>query len=160
MVAQSKPSLATEVRAGRRHPPSTPQEVAGQEGATPQRGDGRPRNTSLIARARPSNRLKSLKNTGAGEALRPKFLCRFFFVIPITYACGLIFVLDALLDVSLDTLSQLNLAHVPLETRFRPLRKPMKYGGNVCISKTALPPNTLAPTTSKDRTRSRSISLL
>jgi hypothetical protein len=33
-------------------------------------------------------------------------------------------------------------------------------GGNACISKTALPPNTLAPTTSRDRTRSQSFSLL
>jgi hypothetical protein len=32
--------------------------------------------------------------------------------------------------------------------------------GNACISKTALPPNTLAPTTSRDRTRSQSILLL
>ena len=33
-------------------------------------------------------------------------------------------------------------------------------GGNACISKTALPPNTLAPTRSRDRTRSQSILLL
>src|ERR1700738_1403215 len=33
-------------------------------------------------------------------------------------------------------------------------------GDNACISKTALPPNTLAATTSRDRTRSQSISLL
>jgi len=33
-------------------------------------------------------------------------------------------------------------------------------GGNARISKTALPPNTLAPTTSRDRTRSQSILLL
>jgi hypothetical protein len=33
-------------------------------------------------------------------------------------------------------------------------------GGNACISKTTLPPNVLAPTMSRDRTRSQSISLL
>jgi hypothetical protein len=33
-------------------------------------------------------------------------------------------------------------------------------GGNACISKTAHPPNTLAPTTSRERTRSQSILLL
>jgi predicted SnoaL-like aldol condensation-catalyzing enzyme len=33
-------------------------------------------------------------------------------------------------------------------------------GGNACISKTALTTNTLAPTTSRDRTRSQSFSLL
>lgn len=33
-------------------------------------------------------------------------------------------------------------------------------GGNACISKTALPPNTLTPTTSRDRARSQSILLL
>ena len=32
--------------------------------------------------------------------------------------------------------------------------------GNACISNTVLPPNTLAPTMSRDRTRSQSISLL
>jgi hypothetical protein len=36
----------------------------------------------------------------------------------------------------------------------------VKYGRHACISKTALPPNTLAPTTSRDRTRSQSFSLL
>ena len=60
------------------------------------------------------------ENIGAGEALRFRISVRFFFVIPITYACWSIYVLDALLDVSLDTLSRLNLAHVPFETRFRP----------------------------------------
>jgi hypothetical protein len=62
-----------------------------------------------------------------GEALRFRISVRFFFVIPITYTCWSIYVLDALLDVSLHTLSRLNLAHMPLETRFRPLRKPIKY---------------------------------
>jgi hypothetical protein len=64
------------------------------------------------------------RSDGAGEALRSKFFCRFSFTIPITYACWSIYVLDALLDVSLDTLSRLNLAHVPFETRFRPYGNP------------------------------------
>jgi hypothetical protein len=41
-----------------------------------------------------------------------------------------------------------------------PLWKSVKDWRNACISNTALPPNTLAPTTSRDRTRSQSISLL
>jgi hypothetical protein len=49
---------------------------------------------------------------------------------------------------------------VLLKSRFRLYGNPRSIGGNANISNTALPPNTLAPTTSKDRTRSRSISLL
>jgi hypothetical protein len=49
---------------------------------------------------------------------------------------------------------------VPLKTRFRAYGNPRSIGGSACISNTALPPNTLAPTTSSDRKHSQSISFL
>jgi hypothetical protein len=97
---------------------------------------------------------------GAGEALRLKIFNRFFLVKTTVYGSKLNFVLDALLDVSLDTRPPLNSARVPFRTRFRPYGNPSSIGGRACISNTALPPNTLAPTTSRDRTRSQSISSL
>jgi hypothetical protein len=87
-------------------------------------------------------------------------LDRFFLLIPITCACRAIFVLDALLDVSLDPPSPPNLARVPLKTRFRLYENPRSIAGNACINNTAHPPNTLAPTTSRDSTCSQSTSLL
>jgi hypothetical protein len=62
-----------------------------------------------------------------------------------------------MLDVLLDTRSPLNL---PPKIRLCPYGNASNIGGNTCISNTALPPNTLTPTTSRDRTRSQSISLL
>jgi hypothetical protein len=97
---------------------------------------------------------------GAGEARRFEFFDRFFLLIPITWACRAIFVLDALLDVSLDTPSPLNLARVPLRTRFRLYENPRNITGSACINNTAHPPKTLAPTTSRDSTCSQSTSLL
>ena len=67
--------------------------------------------------------------------------------------------LDVLLDVSLHTPLPLNWP-VSLKTRLRLYGNPRSIGGNACISNTALPPNALAPTTSSDRTRFQSISLL
>src|SRR5882757_6511359 len=67
-----------------------------------------------------------------------------------------IFVLDVLLDVSFDA----QLGSPATQTSFCHYGNPWRTGGNAIISKTALPPNTLAPTTSRDRTRSQSISLL
>jgi hypothetical protein len=55
----------------------------------------------------------------AGEALPLKIFSRFFLVEPIIYDTKLNFVLDALLDVSLDIRPPLNSARVPLKTRFR-----------------------------------------
>jgi hypothetical protein len=62
---------------------------------------------------------KSLKLLGAGEALRLKIFSQFFLVKPSIYVSKLNFVLDALLDVSLDTRPPLNSARVPFRTRFR-----------------------------------------
>jgi hypothetical protein len=59
------------------------------------------------------------ENIGAGEALRLKIFSRFFLVKPTIYDYKLNFVLDALLDVSLDARPPLNSARVPLKTRFR-----------------------------------------
>jgi hypothetical protein len=59
---------------------------------------------------------------GAGEALRPRHFWKFYFVIPTTYVRWPILVLDALLDVSLDTASR----RMGLESRSCALRKPVK----------------------------------
>ncbi len=64
--------------------------------------------------------------------------------------------LDVLLDVSFDA----QLGSPATQTSFCHYGNPWRTGGNAIISNTALPPNTLAPTTSRDRTRSQSISLL
>src|SRR5882762_10250720 len=59
------------------------------------------------------------------------------------------------LDVSFDA----QLGSPATQTSFCHYGNPWRTGGNAIISNTALPPNTLAPTTSRDRTRSQSISL-
>jgi len=59
------------------------------------------------------------EGAGAGEALRLKIFSQFFLVKPSIYVSKLNFVLDALLDVSLDTRPPLNSARVPFRTRFR-----------------------------------------
>src|SRR5712672_1314515 len=61
--------------------------------------------------------------------------------------------LDVLLDVSFDA----QLGSPATQNSFCHYGNPWRTGGNACISNMALPPNTLAPTTSRDRTRSQSI---
>jgi len=93
----------------------------------PPQTDGRLTANANLARGEPKrdhppnaiadNRGKAEKSRdGAGEALRLKIFGRIFLAISISYGHLQNFVLDVLLDVSLDTRSPLNLARVPLKT--------------------------------------------
>jgi hypothetical protein len=63
--------------------------------------------------------MELFENLGAGEALRHTIFSRFFSLKRTIYGSRLNFVLDALLDVSLDTRPPHNSARVLLKTRFR-----------------------------------------
>src|SRR4029077_18133326 len=99
------------------------------------------------------------EEAGAGEALRFKFFIRFFLTIPAAYGTRQIS-RWTLCWTFCWTLIHRRTWTVCGSNSFRPYRNSWSIGGNACISKTALPPNMLAPTTSRERTRSQSISLL
>ena len=93
---------------------------------------------------------------GAGEALRCGNFRLLSVVISIAYTYWPIYLLDALLDVSFDA----RLGSPATQNSFCHYGNPRSTCGNACISNTAFAPNMLAPTTSRDRTRSQSISSL